>query len=1506
MSKDSGSRRRIGWSACLTAKKVGRMLSSSLVVVALLAVSAGNLSAQTQVPVGDELEVPSALQSWQSWVLHDNRRLDCASTPDGKACTWPGVLTLRTDSAGASFDLRVWQSRSGTVDLPGNAELWPHGLRASGAELVLQTTSDDRPSVRLPAGSHRIRGGFQWTEAPSRLQIPSSIASVRYIRRGDKVEQPTIDYGSGETYDLYLEGAASTVDGEGPGEEGGGEQANIAENSVSLEIHRRLKDGVPFEVTTNIRLVVSGDRRTIELGAILPEGARPVAFESGSSDLVVRRIDGREVDVHAGSGDHTLRIQAQYATPPESLTVPSRATSFYPEREFWAWEPAPDVRSVEFDGLDYISPDQTTLPEEWRGGTAFLAPLGEVLTMETTNRGIRPGPNALNLNRDIHLLQNGLYVFRDQINGSMEQDWRLDYGGAGDLGRVTDTERDELRLITRPPGASGEERDVAGVEQRQRDVSLEAATRVEDGFSSSAFVGWNFVPERLRTQLHLPPGWSFLYATGVDDFGAGSWMEAWSLWNVFVLVLIAGLIGRVLGWPWGVVGAVVLFGCHVLETGPFWMWAFVVGAIPLARLELTGAAESMVELSWVVFAGFFCLLMGWFAYGHIHQAVYPQGHEARALESTPFSGFSLFLQQRKAMEAPDRFREFAVNEKSASQRPGSPSAGSAEGVGAAGDASKSKKEKAGDVPEAERIRQQLQPTGPDAVKQTGPGIPEESASTVSLVWSGEVSRDHRVTVWLLPPWMLTSVLLVHLALGLLLGWRVLLKSARALANREGSSLATWRERLRSLIRGGGALVIGLIAAGAMSLAAPDLAVAQENSGRAQMSAAFPPQSLLDTLETRLEQQHQCDGPCVRVPHAALRAEGDQLMGELEVHAQRPAAVPLPGTGERLRVRSVEVDGTQMYRWRGGSDGATHVRVAGGKHTVSYAARLPSATTRQRLPLNFPMGSPRHVSFQSEDWRLEEGSLQSYGRPRDVIMLIPRTNEATSGDSEGEAEESAEGETGQSRVEPWYRVERTLKLRLPPVAETTVTREETSTSEVIDVPIVEGARVMTAGMTATDGEVSLEFNRGVSERTFISRLEDQRTLELTAPSDRPWNEVWSVECGEVWHCEYSELPRVRLFDENQYVPLWKPHPGESLTIELDRPAATEGHSMTVRSLEYTADIEQRMMTGRMRFVVQASQRGKRELTLPKAAELQSLNVDGTERSNRSLEEGKLTVDIPEGESEVSLRWQQSWSPFLFDELPAVELDAPAANVRVGLSYNSATTPLVLATGGPDWGTYSLLWLEILGLIVAGLVLGRLSAVPLNSWEWMLFGAGLMLTAGYAYTIMLVFATFVAFGLRPKLDVVRDESSTAGFNAIQVLLVCLVVWSVVEILAAGFANFFATPDEIGNLGLMTMWYDPSTISWYVNATSGVLPRPWVLGVPTWTWKLFGVAWAGWIVWRLPSWSSWIWERFTEGGVYRTPKFMSATFGGDRTEESTDADAMDAADEGPVDVDDGQEST
>ncbi len=253
-------------------------------------------------------------------------------------------------------------------------------------------------------------------------------------------------------------------------------------------------------------------------------------------------------------------------------------------------------------------------------------------------------------------------------------------------------------------------------------------------------MGWGLGVQSLRAQLHLPPGWRLLAATGVDR-ASGSWASSWNLYAFFFVLITALAAQRLLGLRAGAADAgrrLVLL--HGESDAPGIVWLSLLAALALRRVAearlLRALASlwlglSLVSLAWVAIP---------FLVDQVRGGLFPQVARAQ--------GASLgdFLPRARAPQS--------MNEAPATPPPPAEAAPEQQAVERLKGLAYMDESKA-NAPAASRHysskASKAYRQDPHAVIQTGAGVPSWSWASHTLTWSGPVSADQRMRLVLLSP-----------------------------------------------------------------------------------------------------------------------------------------------------------------------------------------------------------------------------------------------------------------------------------------------------------------------------------------------------------------------------------------------------------------------------------------------------------------------------------------------------------------------------------------------------------------------------------------------------------------------------------------------------------------------------------------------------------------------------------------------------------------------------------
>lgn len=854
--------------------------------------------------------IPAPLQPWQDWATWDAPHRNCPtpySDPNAHRCFWPSQLALQAGAAGGAFQLGVEAYAETWVPLPGGGDAWPVDVRIDG-NVAPVVEHEGRPAVRLPAGAHAITGAFRWAAIPQSLPVPAAIGVLALTLDGRPVEFPAWDANGV----LWLKRAAA------PG--------TADKDFLAVKAYAVIDDGIPLWLRTEIELVVSGKSREEAIGAVLPAGWKLAAVRS---PIPVAVDDAGRLKAQVRAGKWTVQLDAFRLDDPKEFAFAPDAKPAVAD-ELVAFRARPDFRFVDIVGSPSVDVSQTTFPERWRRLPVYRWDTATPFRLEERMRGMgRQKPAGLAISRELWLDEAGSgLTFRDRIDAQRQQIWRLDAAPGQDIGSVQIG--GEGQLITRNP-ANG----APGVEIRTRDISLEATGRMERAARLPA-TGWRSDADSLRITLNLPPGWR-LFALFGADWVNGDWLTAWTLLDLFLLLIFSLAVGRL----WGVGPAIVAFlafGLSFHEPGaPRYAWLLLLIPLALLRVVPEGWGRRLVRAGKWLMVVVLLLALAPFVSRQVQQAIYPQ------LEVVGSSGAALLGQAAgEAMAAPqtaaaDGFaNEAAVDQVRTRSKPG---------IGNYGVLSKAAPSPNSNM--AWDVKARI---------QTGPAIPDWQWRVATFGWSGPVAESQTVRPILIPRGVEQALTALRVALLLLLA--AILLDAR---------------RMRGCVFRG-AKAAALMAA-ALAFAAP-VATAQD----------FPDRPMLDQLRERLLKPADAYPTAADIPHVALSLDGRRLAMDAEIHVALEVAVPLPGRLPAWSPVSVDVDGKPAAALRR-DDGYLWVVLAPGVHRVRVEGVISDASEWE---WTFRL-RPRRVAIDAPGWTV--GGVRADGVPEAQVFFARQQRSA---------------------------------------------------------------------------------------------------------------------------------------------------------------------------------------------------------------------------------------------------------------------------------------------------------------------------------------------------------------------------------------------------------------------------------------------------------------------------------------------------------------------------------
>jgi len=1375
------------------------------------------------------MAIPEALTPWVPWVLDKHRELKCAMKGAERECSWPTSLDLKVTSLGASFSLQGSLDRESEVSLPGSPGVFPLDVRLGEGIAAPVAVRQGVPKVRLSAGRYALVGAFAWSEIPKSLQIPPEVALVSLSLRGEVIDQPLVS----DRGELWLK------------EVDAAERA--AEDTASAMMFRRLEDGVPFKILSQLVLRISGKAREVALGAILPASS---TLSSISSPLETRVGSDGVVRVQARPGEHRITFESLLSVPPKEARPALGSLPGWPEEEIWVWVPNEEFRTAQLSGPTLIDSSRTELPEEWAGLTTYVVRSQEALSFETVRRGEQEqGANSLHLARTAWLSLDGKdLVVQDTLTGSMNREWRLNAMPELNLSRVSIDGRDQL--ITEDPKTK--ER---GVEVRSQSVSLVAESTLAAELRDLPVVGWNHAVQSAELTLNLPPGWELLHASGADSVSS-TWLASWSLLDVFLVLLAAAATYRLIGKSSGILVLCALLLLHQQAGSPQLIYFHLLAGYALLQFLPESGFRRFVKFHYNATLVLFGVLVVTFSFHHLIQALFPSvlppgGNLYGFLE--PFfyliestiggwvmftlfvwgaqlfftgnflSGFlygagALALAAVVGVSATftevgsydrggytDRVSSFAKTMPQSALSM-APAEMDSEGLGGSG--------------RSRGKRRQLQEVDAGAVVQTGLGLPTWDWKSARLSWAGRVEPDYRASLYLVGPF----------AHGILSLVRVALLFAILVLFMQRSS-PPWWARLRFSKR---ALA---------SIALLSFVLSPQNG----FSQPLPDAWHLGQLEERLLRDI-CQSECVTLTELKLTVTGTSVRGEAKVSSQGAGAFALPGPLSQLGIGSVTLDGSTTGALRREPNGVLWVRVPTGVHTLSFSGRLRGSDV---VTLQFPV-NPQHVSISAPEWEVD--GVSSSGGVQESVQFTrrARTQQAGSAVSDPGLEASS-----------WIEVRRELGLSLPWSVTTTVTRSGSlERPELVKVRLLDSESVVTPGIKVESQTAQVLLQRGVAGATWEGTLSEQSPFSLVATAEPRTSEVWNLSCSALWQCAVSGLSPERSVSEGQSGWAWRPFPGESVSVAVTRPQGASGQSLTIDEATYFVTPGVRALDGVVILSLRASQGGFKKIVLPENATLTRVLINSQDETTR-YQGTSLSLPVRPGSTSFEISFSAPREEGAALRAPLVKVDGISANVSVKMYAPGERW--VVFTAGPGLGPIVLFWGKLLAVVLFALLLGRAPLGPFGARQWTLLGLGL---ATLPVSLMLV-PVLWAWLINYRTS--SPSSSRFRFNLMQVLLSALTFLMLMVFYRAISEGLIISPD----MSILGYQSSPGLLSWYVDYLDGSLPQPVMYSLPLWAWRILMLVWSTWLVFSLLGWLKWGYQALSTGGLWITkPAKKNAT--------------------------------
>ena len=844
-----------------------------------------------------ELYVPPELEDWKDWVLDEHPDFYCPINDTAKErlpCVWLTELAVELTSGDTDriqFRIVGEANADSHVQLP-SSEKRPVGVQLNGSPASVGVV-DDSPRVFVDRGAFTVTGHIDFDTAPRSLTIPRSAAIVKLRINGQDVPVPRVEDGK-----LWLQAQSAT---------------QSSENSLRLDVYRRLRDDIPQTLETWIRLSVDGSDRVETLGEPIFDGFKAISVDA---DVPVQVTEDGTFLIQATRGVSWVSVVAASERVLNEFTPTSRG-SYWPSSETWVFNARTQHRTVDVEGVDPVDP--TLVDSPFGSAPTYTVPIGSTLKLTDEQRGDpNPKPSLFNITRQVWLGFDGSsMVASDRILAHVQSETRI--GADYNLGAVRVDGAN--RLVTYLDDGPESE---AGITLHPSERRVEAVSLLDSRSDISAN-GWLVDADSLSINLNIPPGWKLLWTSGVDRVDE-SWLSSWwNLWDIFICVLIVIVLYRVSGIPVAVVVSIAILLGYQEHSVPAIGW-LLLGVILLLDRQLSSTtAKRMTQiLYWVVLVPV-AVISVYVAANNLRQAVYPQLDAAIGQMLMPVADSEVSA-VREGLEEGSFIRRQSF-ELSPPTTESERTRSKARPVDALDE----------EVVVSGSFVQERPAQVPIVAVQTGPGEPTWNWDRVTLNWAGPVSKDQRVGLTFLPP-PVTRIVFALIAIFHLLMLLILVMAKVG----DHIDIPPRLRRIASL------LLVGVAATSA--------------------NASFPDSELLEELEERLTALPDCVPGCASLEQANLTMDDEnELQIDLTILSGAEVAVRLPQSDPQTSLSEVTKNGRSHPLFRD-SKGQTYIEVSEGQNRLTMRFDVNGIDD---LVIDFPLEAAE-ISKDVCCWRVSEG------------------------------------------------------------------------------------------------------------------------------------------------------------------------------------------------------------------------------------------------------------------------------------------------------------------------------------------------------------------------------------------------------------------------------------------------------------------------------------------------------------------------------------------------------
>ena len=1358
-------------------------------------------------PGGSGRIIPEALQDWVGWVREPDPCPRVSGPQQEEICAWPYQLLLEqiADRAPLQFRQQWDVFRPGWIPLPGDSSSWPVAVQVNDTAAVV-ISRHGKPFIHADKGELVIKGELAGTFGQHAFAVSPQTALVKFIRTGAE-------------HQVFLD--AKSMLRFQPGGYAGVVRPRQEKDFLSLKVFRRLTDNVPTDTATVLRLTVSGKPREVSFGKVTLPGAIPVAV---SSKLNASINEKGELTAVVKPGIWEITFSSYFPADSKIWQRGKAGGDFWPANEYWFFKRMPALYATEVKGSPPVDPKSVDAPRSWSNLPGYLVGPGGKLEVKRLSRGtLATGETRARIDRDAWISFSGEQLFiKDHVVGEAKPYSSLVVAQPDFLPKAIYLNEQPQVLVNTPEGI--------GVSLRNRRLNAKVLGVMADShqFEMPGNYFSELKAESQTARLHLPPGWRLLAIDG--GIKGATWMSRWSLYLVFLLVIISISFARVIGPGWGLFAALTLgITFHEPET-PALLWLLLLGLTAVLRDGVGNypKLKALLQKGRTVVLLMIAVMVLGYTITHVRDAIHPQlNWSANQQDDGDYA--SDVTMATEAMPAPER----VLREQLSS------------GAGMALSKNYSSAPRlVRDKAETKEFKQE------NEIRSTV-GIPQWQGRVYFLQWdNSELQRAKPFKMVLLTP-----------VLNLIFGFVSSAMLVILLMVAAGVNFRHVLERIRT--RKGRAVV-----APALILL---VGIAGFSPGNLE-AADFPSEELLQQLAKEVNQVPACLPDCVSLDklHVTLSPEGKLSMRFL-VDVIDSVAAPLlevSGGGVEFRAFALRENGMKNLPLLHSGKNLL-LKLEKGVHEVVLYANASAPEIQLGIPL-----SVRQYSESVTGWQ------PSHVRGRDAWQSLSFRLKSSTAEPAGEVLPKG---LPQSRVPAFFDVSRELKLSDGMYIDTTIRRlSPVGMVETAVIPawpkelILQGSEqvsrqgdVINVVFRASDTSLKFRSSLQYSDDELKGYQGGVLRKIVLPPASAAQRTRWNLDYASQWEIAVEGLPVIyQQTRSGANTKSIRPWPGESATLLISRVEPIPGDTVAVQKLELVIaphEVRHGGIGGTLEINadIETTQAQTLQLNVSDAV-INQVMINGQRINNEASDSVRVPLDV--GRARVQIAGElKSGLTGVYHE-PKVSLKTPAGD-KVDI-YNATTEVTmpenrwVYRADGRGVGPDFLFWSILPPLLLVALALHFLKLGQINGISWLLVMIGFTQANSFGLYIGIgMSALFIGwlYLLKLRENMRPFDMSAFRFNSFQIILLLVTIASLLSMADGLFNGLLGHPKmQVAGNGS-----DAYFLRWFNDHG---MPQASVMSLPLLYYRIVILVWAIWLSFIVLRWVKYGWKAFSSETLFR----------------------------------------